>query len=108
MPDCRGFAAEEGAVSVMIDALEDVAGRLLEFFMPLSVILLVVAAVIGIPAALYFEYKAEKFYLRKDEWTCIQSHKESVTTYVKSGEVMVPIATWHDVCDIYGRNGRKD
>lgn len=37
--------------------------------------------------------------LKKAEWECINSHSE--TTYVKSGDILVPVTS--DICDVYGR-----
>lgn len=31
--------------------------------------------------------------------TCIQSHQYPITTYVKSGNMLIPITTWQTVCD---------
>ena len=59
-----------------------------------AIVLLIAAA----PFAIYAEYKAEKFYLRKDEWACTASVERPITTYVQSGNVMVPITTYSKHC----------
>ena len=41
--------------------------------------------------------------LKKNEWFCSQSHPVTTTTYVKSGSVMVPVTSTHQVCDQYNR-----
>lgn len=39
--------------------------------------------------------------LKKSEWECTGTRSESITTYVQSGKVMVPLTTYHDVCVEY-------
>jgi len=43
------------------------------------------------------------FVLDKREWACSASHREPTTTYVKSGNVMIPVTSHHTVCDLYAR-----
>ncbi|MCQ1856315.1 hypothetical protein, partial [Neorhizobium galegae] len=43
--------------------------------MPLLVLLMVIF-VIGLPVAIYQEAVADKFELRKDQWTCSAQHTE--------------------------------
>lgn len=62
-------------------------------------IILLLAICIGVPWAVYDEYKSEKFYLRKDQWVCTISHTE--TTYVMVGKVLMP--SFRQVCDEYKR-----
>jgi hypothetical protein len=42
--------------------------------------------------------------LLKSEWRCTASHAETTTSFVKSGDVMVPITSTTNVCDAYGRS----
>lgn len=59
------------------------------------------AFVIGIPFAVYAFYKESQsptFELRKDEWTCSASVERQSTTYVQSGNVMVPITNYYNHC----------
>lgn len=44
--------------------------------------------------------------LHKNAWQCGASHTETTTTYVKSGNVLVPMTTQHQVCDQYVRAAR--
>ena len=55
------------------------------------------------PWALMADSKDPKLHLNKTEWICMDSHTIPITTYVKSGSVMVPITTYHRVCDEYRR-----
>lgn len=59
-----------------------------------------------IASAIYEDMNAERFSLRKDEWTCTSSHYESQpATYVSTGKVMVPVGGGSKkVCDNYARN----
>lgn len=41
--------------------------------------------------------------LLKSEWQCTSSHKEQSTSFVASGNVMIPITSTNDVCDSFGR-----
>lgn len=61
-------------------------------------IALIVILIALAPFAIYAEYKAEKFALRKDEWVCSASVERPITTYVQSGNVMVPITTYTKHC----------
>lgn len=63
-----------------------------------AAIVVVVLLVILAPFAFYAEYTAEKFSLKKDEWVCSASVERASTTYVQSGNVMVPITTHSKHC----------
>lgn len=78
----------------MFDFLMD---KVMPWFVGL-ILVVAVGMVLLIPVALYAEYKAEKFYLRKDQWTCTASRLETSTTYIQSGNVMVPITSTHKHC----------
>lgn len=41
--------------------------------------------------------------LKKGEWVCTAKHTTTSTTYVQSGNVMVPMVSEIDVCDQYTR-----
>lgn len=43
--------------------------------------------------------------LKKNEWQCTVRHTQTVTTYVQSGKIMVPITNVLRVCDQYSRKG---
>lgn len=62
------------------------------------VIVAVVLLVIALPFLIYADSQAERFALRKDEWTCSASIERATTTYVQSGNVMVPITTHSKHC----------
>lgn len=61
-------------------------------------IVLIVLLFVLAPFAIYAEYKAEKFSLKKDEWSCTASVERPTTTYIQSGNVMVPITTYSKHC----------
>lgn len=72
----------------------------------------IVLGLIGVPAALvigalpyglYLDSSGPTIELQKSEWSCTRAHKETTTSYVMSGKVMVPITTTDDVCDAYER-----
>lgn len=68
----------------------------------LGIVILVLMVIVA-PFAWYAESKAERFALRKDEWTCTQSHERALTTYVQSGSVMVPLTTYSKECDQWSK-----
>lgn len=75
--------------------------------MAVVAVLLILFVVGGSILFIYAAYKnsqSETFTLRKLEWTCTATHREATTVYVQSGKVLVPITTYHDVCDAYARN----
>lgn len=39
----------------------------------------------------------------RNEFECTKSHKQRVTTYMLSGKVMIPVTSYHNVCDQYTR-----
>lgn len=59
------------------------------------------ALMLGLYGELFTDHPA--YILDKREWTCAASHREPVTTYDRSGNVMVPITSYQRVCDSYGR-----
>lgn len=63
-----------------------------------SAIVFVVILIVLAPFAIYAEYKAEKFSLRKDEWNCTASVERASTTYVQSGNVLLPITSYNKQC----------
>lgn len=70
----------------------------MENIMVWLIILIVVGLIIAIPFAIYEEYTAEKFYLRKDQWTCSASVERAYTTYIQSGSTMIPITNYQRHC----------
>lgn len=64
---------------------------------PLAVILALV------PFAMISDSNDPHMSLNKTEWVCMNSRTIPVTTYVKSGNVMVPITSYQKVCDQYNR-----
>lgn len=65
--------------------------------------LLALATVVAIPIAIYDEVVSEKFYLRKDSWTCTRSHTETYVTYTQVGNTSIPIPYDEEVCDQWTR-----
>lgn len=63
--------------------------------------ILVIVGIIGY--AVYDEYVAEKFYLRKDQWVCTASHVEYITTTTKVGDQDIPQVIPNTVCDQWTR-----
>ncbi len=83
----------------------NLADRIIDWFMDnvmgwflIIGIVLIAAFVLILPFALYAEYTAEKFSLKKDEWQCTASVERSSTTYVQSGSVLLPITTYSNHC----------
>ena len=50
---------------------------------------------------LYADSQSPEIVLRKSEWQCVGTRRESTTIYVQVGKVMVPQTTYHDVCVEY-------
>lgn len=82
----------------MIDTLFDF---FMEKCIPVLVMGFFAALVLAVPFGLYTWYKDSQsptFALRKDSWACSASVERSTTTYVQSGNVMVPITTYYKHC----------
>jgi hypothetical protein len=54
-----------------------------------------------IPYFIYREYKEEKFYLKKSEWICGKSHKETNIGGYFVGKVYIPTRNEREECDVY-------
>lgn len=62
------------------------------------------SCVLGVlPWAAFEDSRDPHISLNKTEWFCTQDHIVPVTTYVKSGSVMVPITSHHRVCTQYNK-----
>ena len=62
-----------------------------------GIVILAVIIVIA-PIAIYADSQRPEFSLKKDEWTCTQFVERASTTYVQSGNVMVPITSYSKHC----------
>lgn len=82
----------------MIDALENFFMDKVVPLLGMSIIAAIVLAVPVIGYALYKDSQSPTFALRKDSWACSASVERSTTTYVQSGNVMVPITTYYKHC----------
>lgn len=64
--------------------------------------LLIVVAIVAILAVCGWAFvdaaTAPTFELRKSQWKCAASQRETSTTYILVGKVMVPQYHTHDVC----------
>jgi hypothetical protein len=69
-------------------------------------ILLPFWAIVGVGPLELIRYESgpELATLLRSEWHCSAAHQETSTTYVKSGDVLVPMTSTSNVCDQYGRN----
>ena len=56
-----------------------------------------------IPFVIYADSQSPTFSLKKSDWGCSHTHIEQSTTYVMSGQVMIPITSQENVCDQYSR-----
>ncbi len=63
----------------------------------------VIGVVVGLVYLMYADSQSPEIVLRKSEWQCTGTRKESVTIYVQVGKVMVPQTTYHDVCVEYNK-----
>jgi len=75
---------------------------------PMAIVILLLGWPLGMlfacaPWAMWEDSKDTQLHLNKTEWVCMDSHVVPITTYVKSGNVMVPITNYHRVCDEYRR-----
>ena len=69
--------------------------------MPWLMVLAVAAVVlflVALPFIIYADMTAERFSLKKAEWSCSASVERPVTTYIQSGSVMVPMTTYTKHC----------
>lgn len=83
---------------------ERVFDWLLENVILWFLVLILMALIITVPIVAYEEYTADKFYLRKDRWTCSASIRNPTTTYIQSGNVLVPITTYEIHCTQWTEN----
>jgi hypothetical protein len=72
---------------------EHVVGWLVSLLLIAFILLL-----IALPFMIYADSKAERFSLRKDAWECSASVQIPTTTYIQSGNVMVPMTTYSKHC----------
>jgi hypothetical protein len=54
-------------------------------------------------SAIHSEHSPILATLHKGEWACVESHRQTVTTYVLVGKVMTPVTSVRRVCDQYAR-----
>jgi len=55
-----------------------------------------IAAILGV--TVWTVWRSPTFELRKADWTCAESHRETFTTYMMVGKVLVPQIHTEDVC----------
>jgi hypothetical protein len=72
---------------------------LIEWVLVTAVVLFLAALGLGV----YDYFVAEKFALRKDQWSCTQSHAESYTYFQQVGNVSIPMTGTTQVCDQWSR-----
>jgi len=58
----------------------------------------IVLVIVALPFALYAESQAETFELKKYAWVCSQSVERPTTTYIQTGNIMVPMTTYSKHC----------
>ena len=89
-----------GVMVYMISALAgDVVGKLVGHAIGIPIWVL-----LGLgPIAVVHHESGPSFELLRPEWACTATHVETTTTYIQSGNVMVPSTTSHTVCDAYAR-----
>ena len=63
-----------------------------------ALIIFFVLFLLGLPFLIWADSKAERFSLKKDRWECSKSIQVPTTTYVQTGNVMVPITTYSTQC----------
>lgn len=90
----------------MFDLMEKVMDVLMPPLMIACVVLMAGLVFIGLPMLAYSAWQGSKsptFELRKDEWTCMATHRETYTTHVMVGKVLVPQVHTRTVCDQWSR-----
>ena len=88
----------DGVLSILDWLTENV---MLPLFL-VGLVLLIVAA----PFLIYHgiqQSKSPTFELYKNQWACTNTQRIPITTYVKSGDVMIPVTTYHDECHQWNR-----
>jgi hypothetical protein len=76
----------------------DILDWCFEHIAPWLLLLFIAVFAIGTPALFYYLLTTEKITLLKAEWECTETVSRPITTYVKSGEVWVPITSYYKHC----------
>ena len=91
----------------MIDAIIDFCfEKLLPPAVAVILVLGLAFVLIGLPVWIFSTYKQSKsptFTLYKNEWSCTNTQRVPVTTYIKTGDVLLPITTYKNVCHQWSR-----
>lgn len=85
---------------------EAILDWLFERAMPWIIIAFIVFIVAGICIgiyAIYLKSQSQTFTLYKTEWVCTNMQRIPVTTYIKTGDVLVPVMSHQDVCHQWSR-----
>jgi hypothetical protein len=64
-------------------------------------IIAIVLLILALPFILHATWKQSKsptFTLHKNEWACTNMQRIPITTYIQSGNVMVPVTTYSNEC----------
>ena len=63
----------------------------------------VILAVLLLAACNGKEKREDVLYLKKSEWACTNMTRTVDTMYVKSGDILIPITSYDDVCLTWSR-----
>lgn len=81
--------------------------HILPWVIIMAVALALLLLFVFLPVAIYEEAVAETFELKKQDWICTTSHKETHTSYVYTGNgksgMMLPVNSTSDTCDTWSR-----
>lgn len=84
----------------------DILEWVMDHVMPWLIVGVIAAVVFGIPLlgyAAWRESKDPQVHLNKKHWACTNMQRIPITTYVKSGNVMVPMTTYSNECHEWTR-----
>ncbi len=89
-----------GFIFLMLEVSDYVLGRAI-----FAAVVIPIWVLVGLGPTLYLVSQSgpQLAVLMKADWQCNASHRETSTSYVKSGAVMLPLTVDTDVCDVYGR-----
>lgn len=84
----------------MIDKLGDI---FVFKVIPIMAVVITVVVAITLPVILYNEFFGEMIELKKNEWICTESVQSQSTSFIKSGDMLIPLTATQTNCTNWRR-----